>query len=542
VRICCLALLLFFWASACSTLTKEDVAQREDYAASVHEFQRGDIKDASALFPRKEKGSFITTIEKYWLDLLNGRRPDPKPLLAIAAKLEDLQTVRLSKELGSLLYRENTGSYYPSEHEAVVLHMILAMGFLDAQKGNEARVELRRASRYLQSQYAPNRKPFDDPALRVWLAALWMAAGEWGDARVDLRVASQLAPNVAWLKSLAALETPPPALHLVFAGAGPTLSWEPFSGAAPNPLASLKFHPSSQPQKISLAGGQTFPPPLPTIAWFDHHQQKNAALYEAFQGSRYVGEGLATTAVSSANFIGATLVSGVTLVAGIGGGIAVAVAVGKDLGAGLGAAIALTGFQASRNLYSEAQKRSKKWLEEGLGEIEYYRYVRFLPDFIYVLPGQQGPAELMFANHGKRPFMQLQTSGRSGTLYLYQANTPPATNLKVDEVPAHLPVPGGSLIVYNRPASYAAAEELCQRFVYQGAHATLSLERDKEGVVVDEWTRMLYPKDIWERFETFSTARMDQPFSVVCKLDRILAPEIRTFEGKLRNQSSSGPK
>jgi hypothetical protein len=518
------------------------VAQREDYAASLHEFQRGDIKDARALFPLKEKGSFITTIEKYWLELLSGRHADPKPLLAIAANLEDRQTVRLSKELGSLLYKENSGRYYPSEHEAVVLHMILAMGFLDAQKSNEARVELRRASRYLQSQYAPGRKAFDDATLRVWLAALWMAAGEWGDARVDLRVASQLAPNVPWLKSLAAQETPPPALHLVFAGAGPTLSWEPFSGAGPNPLASLKFHPSSQPQKISLAGGQPFPAPLPTIAWFDHHQQKNAALYEAFQGSRYVGEGLATTAASSANFVGATLVSGFTLVAGIGGGIAVAVAVGKDVGAVMGAAIALTGYQASRNLYSEAQKRSRKWLEEGLGEIEYYRYVRFLPDFIYVLPGQQGPAELRFADHRKRPFMQLQTPGRAGTLYLYQAHTPAATNLKVDEVPAHLPVPGGSLIVYNRLASYAAAEELCQRFVYQDTHATLSLEKDTEGTVVDAWTRMLYPKDIWERFEAFSIARMDQAFQVVCKLDRIVAPEIRTFEGKLRNQAPSGSK
>lgn len=59
------------------------------------------------------------------------------------------------------------------------------MHALKAGRFEAASVEARRAGFYLQSYIPENNPHFDDPSLRMWLAAIWMALGDWEAAKVD---------------------------------------------------------------------------------------------------------------------------------------------------------------------------------------------------------------------------------------------------------------------------------------------------------------------------------------------------------------------
>lgn len=377
--------------SSCTSMTKSEVAKRSDYKPALSMAKVGNFEDALGNFPQQENGSFITILEKYWLSLLYQRDPNSAKLDQIAAVLEKRATTDISNKLTSLLYKEQTGNYYPSEHEAVLLHLALAMGKLKQGPKEKAALDLRRANRYLEASYGRDREAFDDPALRLWKASLWTAAGEWESAKVDLRVARKLLPEAKWLDKYLDTETPPRRMDIILTGFGPDLSWDTFGNEfnSSNSFANLKFHSPLQPSFELVSedskGSQKPDLTLPTVNWLKHHQDKNNLLYQALGRPRYAVEATATTAAAGVHLTGAALIAATTSLLSIGATIAIAplmYEIAGMEGAFSSLGLALFGINESWNFYKSEKAKNEKYLEEGLGEIEYYRFLRFFPNYV----------------------------------------------------------------------------------------------------------------------------------------------------------------
>ena len=149
---------------------------------------RGDNEEALLDFPRgREDGDFITTMEKGYLSLLQGK-PRIAGLQKQVALQENQVRYHVSREARTFFYVRTPEDYYPSEHEVIWLHFLLGWGYAQQGKYTDACVEARVASSLLTLPWSPAGH-FDDPAMRLFLAGLWTMCGEWREAQVDLRAA-----------------------------------------------------------------------------------------------------------------------------------------------------------------------------------------------------------------------------------------------------------------------------------------------------------------------------------------------------------------
>lgn len=399
-----LVCLLAAFSHACTTLSPASFATRDDYRASMAALREGDPGAALADFPTEEPGGFVTQVERGWLSLLAGK-PDPTPLVQLGRDLEARKTFYVSKEAKAFFYVEAHDGYFPSEHEAVVLHLVTAMAFAAKGQKAEALIETRAASRYLQSEFSGKSAgtPFDDPALRLWLAALWTGLGEWESAKVDLRVAARLDPRWAGLAALAERPAPPAEFSLIFSGAGPDITWIPEIQANPlKGMQQLQFKTDFPPTaflvaapKTPLAQAQRITQAEPTAPWYDRHQERELAIKKIVEGSGYALRATGSAAAAGAAYT-AGIVGGITLMTlgiGTGGAIiyyglkGVAMAgvksgeiVALPIFAGL--AVAAVGIKGGVTLIKKSSAKGDDMLEKGVGQINSYRYVRFLPDFV----------------------------------------------------------------------------------------------------------------------------------------------------------------
>ena len=192
------------------------IIRDNEYDFSVSAYRVGDVGAALKSFPNGEEGGLITSVEKSWLSLWEGRW-DPQPLQHQVESFDSRKYISLSREAGYFLFQEAEEGYVPSEHEVVILHLLSATHFLQLGKVDEGKVELRRAG-YLLDRY------WDDAALRLWLGSLWASAGQWQEAQVDFRRANSLNPS----PQLTQLAEGPPARHLYlqFYGVAPNMKWK----------------------------------------------------------------------------------------------------------------------------------------------------------------------------------------------------------------------------------------------------------------------------------------------------------------------------
>lgn len=380
--------------TGCSTLTQSGMAKRQDYLEAMTLQGGGESAKARANLPAKESGGFITTLEKGWLDILNGKG-DPTPLIVVGNDLESRKTLSLSREATAYFYKETEDGYFPAEHEAIALHIVT--GFAALQRGDKdsALIEARKAAFYLQSDFGAQRD-FDDPALRMWLATLWTGAGNWEGARVDLRALAAMGADYAWAVPLAERASAPKQLILVVAGAGPDLEWTP--GIA-HGTAAFAFVPSAGPATFRL-GDIDIKHRAPTLPWYARHVERDHVIRDVLSGSRYMVESVVPVAAS-----GAVLATGVALgttiiVASIAAGGAIAYygfmalassgvtgeAVGYSFGAVAVAAgsVAYFGSRLGLSVMKRMSTTSGELADAGLNPINGYRYVRFLPDQIYL--------------------------------------------------------------------------------------------------------------------------------------------------------------
>lgn len=393
LAVCCLLLI-----AGCS---QDSLLTRQDYQKSQQDFVRGDAARALLDFPRRaEGGTFITTMEKGYLSLILGK-PQIAGLQKQAALLENQVRYHVSREARTFFYVQTPEDYYASEHEVIWLHFLLSWGYALQGKNEDACVEAREAASLLSLPWSPEGR-FDDPMMRLFLAGLWTMCGEWHEAQVDLRAAWFIDNSLTWARDLSEREQPPAHLFLVLGGPGPEVTWNPELAA--NPLRSerqVSFKMRGLKSTLSMTDqrGLIIRPYLSPDAspWYQRHLARESELHEMILDSAYGGKAVVGGTIAG-GWIAAT--TGAGLAIGLGGtALGAAVIYYGDsadalrLGLVIAAASIEKGIQVSREGYGESTSQLKRKLDPSTG----YRFVRYLPEYLWMGWSDQGiayPVEL----------------------------------------------------------------------------------------------------------------------------------------------------
>jgi len=373
-----LMMLLGLLLTAC---TSSQVIRDSEYKFSEAAFKSAVPEKALEEFPKKEDGGFVTSIEKSWLGLWANKN-DQKDLLKQARTLDERKYTSLSRETEYFFFNESEEGYIPAEHEVIVMHLVSAMHFMRANQWEEARVETKKASYFLESFFGVNQKHFDDPALRIWLASLWTTLGEWNEAQVDLRRAYELTHDKN-IKALLELKTVPKELSIIFQGSGPNVTWK-FG----DPLPGFNQNQDKITYKINF----------PTLPWYERHQERNTIIRDKIAKSNYMsqyyGVLLSTGSEKTLGFVAANTIRATGLLIGttivIGGVYLLAASTGGASGAGDAIGYIFgAGMMIGGSLWEEGNKIAERFdtsvkanEAKGKEDLKTYRYVRFLPSWI----------------------------------------------------------------------------------------------------------------------------------------------------------------
>lgn len=373
-------LALAIYLIAASGCTTTQILRDKDYQYPMSAFRSGNAEKALDVFPKREEGGFITSIERAWLGFWSDR-PDVDSLLKQTRTFDDRKFVSLTREAKIFLTQESEEGYVPSEHEVVILHLVSAMNHMALEKWDEAEVEARRAAFYLQNPFNENQPHFDDPALRIWLATVWSALGRWDAAQVDLRRAASLSGDVR-LRELAERSQAPANVTLTFDGVGPDLEWRPSS-----PLPDFKT-PGEAPKDVGLT--------FATSPWYEHHRERNTVLRDSLVKSNYMAQYIgietldtASRGVGSAGAITLGVAGVTTGIAIVAGGVYLAAAAGlsgEALGYVLiaGTGLATYAYDGAKQMYRDVHRSADEEEKRRLEDLRTYRLVRFMPNWISI--------------------------------------------------------------------------------------------------------------------------------------------------------------
>jgi hypothetical protein len=384
-------LVLALLATGCS---ENHLLTKQDYQKSQQDFLRGETNDALLDFPRRQEGgTFITSVEKGYLSLIQGK-PQIKELQKQANILEGRVRYHVSREARTFFYVQTPEDYYASEHEVIWLHFLLSWGYSLQGKYSDACVEARIASSLLSLPWSPNGH-FDDPSMRLFLAGLWTMCGEWHEAQVDLRSAWFMDNKLAWARELADHDNPPSHLFVILGGPGPEPVWNPQLSI--NPLRSerqLNFtlRGAKSPLSITDQHGVLVQTHLTPDAskWYERHLARESELHELVMDSAYGTKMAAGGVAATANII-ATTGEG-ALIGAAAGVLGMIEAISKSntplTRAGTTNALifgaALGGIAGGIVGAAEGFQDSAEELEQTLDPTPRYRFVRYLPEYLWM--------------------------------------------------------------------------------------------------------------------------------------------------------------
>lgn len=419
---------IFLFAS-CSTLTKVETAKRTDYMPSMYYLSQGDPTAARMSMPKAEPGGLITTVEKGWLDLLAGKA-DPVSLRKMSDDLESKKTFKIVSESKSFFYKESQDTYFPAEHEVIATHLIT--GFSYVQKGDlgAARVEAKKAGFYLQNDFKQDEE-FDAPGLRIWLAALWAVCGEWDSARVDLRVVGKMGENYEWARKISGLARPPKTIALVLSGAGPDLMWD---RQAARFEGGLRFVSISSKSSFNL-GNIKIQDGADSSQWYTRHIYRNFLIKDLMSDSRYMAESIIPVGAAGSLVVAGTGLGVAVGAASVIGGIGVAWYGLQALGTGStagelamlpiigGVGIGSFGIKKGKEIIAGSKKASNDIIDSTISPADAYRYIRFLPNWIYLAVSDVDVQEvdLIQKDDGRRykPIVDVNSRGGQSRVLAY---------------------------------------------------------------------------------------------------------------------------
>lgn len=418
--------ILLGLAAFTTSCSSASLLTRADYRPAVEAMGKEGPARAEELLPAGEAGSFIPTMERTYLALLQGR-PEIDALRAYAARIDDRVRIRVSEELAFLFYVETPEGYFASEHEIIWMHMLLSWGYSLRHDTDSAIIEAKKAALLLEGKAKAGR--FDDPMLRVILATLWVMCDRWEDARVDFRVAARLDPSLKWAGSLAEQPAPPGPLTLVLTGTGPEPAWKPEMRLNPiRGLRDLEFSPPGKDPPLAFfdASGRpltSFRSP-DSSRWYARHLERNNALHEVFDDSRYSQRLILSTTkgtLKAGGFITVGILLG-TLSLGVGGAIVYYAHESQEL-ASLGLAIMYFGTKGSYEFARDGVEESARVALDELDISDRYRYVRFLPDRARLIPNT-GTAPLRVWTGKRMQTLDATPNAPGGASILYLPDPP----------------------------------------------------------------------------------------------------------------------
>ncbi len=380
---CLLAVVLL--GAGCS---QDGLLTRQDYQKSQQQFLRGNAEEALLSFPREaENGDFITTMEKGYLSLIQGK-PQISGLQKQAAAIENRVRYHISREARTFFYVQTPEDYYASEHEVIWLHFLLSWGYSLQGKYSDACVEARVAGSLLTLPWSPAGH-FDDPTMRLFLAGLWTMCGEWREAQVDLRAAWFMDNRLTWARDLAERDQPPRNLLIVLGGPGPEPVWTP--ELTSNPLrserrVSFTLRGRKSPLTIIDRQGVTTTTHLSPDAskWDERQLARESELDEMIRDSAY-GRQMAVSGTLAGGEI--ALTSGAGLAVGLGGSLlgAAIIYYGNTADAlKVGLIVAAASIKEGIDISRAGYRRSTNRLKQELDPSPRYRFVRYLPEYLWM--------------------------------------------------------------------------------------------------------------------------------------------------------------
>ncbi|HEY8271093.1 MAG TPA: hypothetical protein VIG33_09425 [Pseudobdellovibrionaceae bacterium] len=298
--------------------------------------------------------------------------------------MDDHTYTSISREAEYFFFAENEDGYIPAEHEVIAMHLMSSMYFMRNNQWEKARVEAKQASYFLETLFKSEQKHFDDPGLRIWLASIWTALGEWNEAQVDLRRAYELSKNKDLLP-LIDMKSPPLELTLVFEGSGPRVNWK-----FDSPLPTFTQKDEKPNFKITYS----------SLPWFQRHEERNTLIRDQISKSHYMSQyygiqlskgGEKTMGFVSANTVRATgVLLGTTIAAG---GLYLVAAVLSGSGTSGGGELLTFPFIAAwyvgKSIWDQGDKierdfnaSSQKIEDAGKEDLKTFRFVRFLPSWV----------------------------------------------------------------------------------------------------------------------------------------------------------------
>lgn len=381
-------ILLTLLASGCSQNT---LLTKQDYQKSQNQFLQGNAEDAYLDFPRRaEAGDFITTLEKAYLNLIQGK-PQVKLLQQQVDVLENRVRYHVSREAKTFFYLQTPEDYYASEHEVIWLHFLLSWSYSLKGQYENACVEARVASSLLSLPWSPSGH-FDDPGMRLFLAGLWTMCGDWREAQVDFRAAWFMDNRLAWARELSDREQAPANLFLVLGGPGPEAEWAPEMRL--NPLRSsrqISFKLRGQKSELTVIdhSGLAIKTHLSPDAskWYERHLERESELHEIILDSAFGGKATASGAFASSKVAAKT---GLGLLVGVGGTALGAVIANAGLQSGsddlfkYGLITAVASITWGGKIIAEGYHASVKEFKQDVDPSIQYRFVRYLPEYLWL--------------------------------------------------------------------------------------------------------------------------------------------------------------
>lgn len=364
---CVLLTLLSF------SCANKELIRDKDYSDSYALFKQSEFEKALEKFPKKEENGFITDLEKAWITLWN-KKGDNSGLEKQIKSIDQRQYISISQETEFFFFNETSDGYIPSEHEVISMHLINAMIYMQQQKWDDAAVETRRASYFLQKIFNPDQPHFDDPALRLWLAALWIGLDEWDSAQVDLRRIFEMTSDKD-IKKLLELKKAPQFFRLYLNGSGPELKW---SEASPTPEFIVQIPKNG----------------FSASAWYPRHIKRNTVIRDSVLKSNYMSQYVGIKTSSGAqrafgySFGGVTRLVGVTLGGAIAAGGVYIIAQGGAASSGeaasyiIGAGILVGKYfwDAGGSMIDNINQDASNYEKRNFEDLRTYRFVRFLPN------------------------------------------------------------------------------------------------------------------------------------------------------------------
>ncbi len=383
-----LTTLLLLLLTACS---QTSLLSKQDYQKSQAQFLQGNADDALLNFPRHaEAGDFITTMEKTYLNLIQGK-PQISQLQQQVKILENRVRYHVSRETKTFFYLQTPEDYYASEHEVIWMHFLLSWGYSLQGKYESACVEARVASSLLSLPWSPNGH-FDDPTMRLFLAGLWAMCGDWQEARVDFRAAWNLDNSLVWVRELAERDLAPANLFLVLGGPGPEALWTP--ELKRNLLRSqrqISFKLRGKRSALTLrdSSGYTLNTRISPDAspWYARHLERESELHELILDSTFGGKATKSGAVATTKIAGQT---GLGALVGIGGSALGAVIANAGVQSGsnetvrMGLVTAAASLTYAGKIISEGYTSSVNEFKQEIDPSINYRFVRFLPEYLWL--------------------------------------------------------------------------------------------------------------------------------------------------------------